>query len=245
MRTPAVYKRWSSSPQRTQRFCYFAWRRPRDTHPGQRVCGCTKGQSLSLGWGRGRVKVQRKGKRRGGDGEGEGASKDSPASSGAPGEEAPGSRPGQGVGEWRRELGVGRSRLFHIPRRRGGCGDGLGRRQGQRVEGREGVGAANGVHRALGGPRKAPRGRAGAGGGQGRGGRTPRQRRGRPAPGAGGLAGKVAPQSCAQRWALFSEGSLAGACTFLFALAKPKVIQFALITTISPELSPDSDRRSL
>lgn len=45
--------------------------------------------------------------------------------------------------------------------------------------------------------------------------------------------------------ALFSEGSLAGACTFLFALAKPKVIQFALITTISPELSPDSDRRSL
>lgn len=178
MRTPAVYKRWSSSPQRTQRFCYFAWRRPRDTHPGQRVCGCTKGQSLSLGWGRGRVKVQRKGKRRGGDGEGEGASKDSPASSGAPGEEAPGSRPGQGVGEWRRELGVGRSRLFHIPRRRGGCGDGLGRRQGQRVEGREGVGAANGVHRALGGPRKAPRGRAGAGRGQGRGGRTPRQRRG-------------------------------------------------------------------
>lgn len=45
--------------------------------------------------------------------------------------------------------------------------------------------------------------------------------------------------------AQFSEGSLAGACTFLFALAKPKVIQFALITTISPELSPDSDRRSL
>lgn len=45
--------------------------------------------------------------------------------------------------------------------------------------------------------------------------------------------------------ALFSKGSLAGACTFLFALAKPKVIQFALITTISPELSPDSDRRSL
>lgn len=33
--------------------------------------------------------------------------------------------------------------------------------------------------------------------------------------------------------------------TLLFALAKPKVIQFALITTISPELSPDSDRRSL
>lgn len=45
--------------------------------------------------------------------------------------------------------------------------------------------------------------------------------------------------------AQFSEGSPVGACTFLFALAKPKVIQFALITTISPELSPDSDRRSL
>lgn len=45
--------------------------------------------------------------------------------------------------------------------------------------------------------------------------------------------------------ARISEGSPAGAGTFLFALAKPKVIQFALITTISPELSPDSDRRSL
>lgn len=45
--------------------------------------------------------------------------------------------------------------------------------------------------------------------------------------------------------AWISEGSPAGAGTFLFALAKPKVIQFALITTISPELSPDSDRRSL
>ena len=86
------------------------------------------------------MKVRRKGKRRGGDGEGEGASKDSPASSGAPGAEAPGSRPGHGVGEWRRELGVEQSRLFHIPRRRGGCGDGRGRRQGQRMEGREGGG---------------------------------------------------------------------------------------------------------
>ena len=62
--------------------------------------------------------------------------------------------------------------------------------RGKEWRGEKGVGAANGVHRALGGPRKAPRGRAGAGGGQGRGGRTPPQRRRRPAPGAGGLAGK-------------------------------------------------------
>lgn len=140
MRTPAVYKRWSSSPQRTQRFCYFAWRRPRDTHPGQRVWGVHEGaepfSGVGAGAGEGPEEGETEGRRRGRGG----ASKDSPASSGAPGEEAPGSRPGQGVGEWRRELGVEQSRLFHIPRRRGGCGDGRGRRQGQRMEGREGGG---------------------------------------------------------------------------------------------------------
>lgn len=60
-----------------------------------------------------------------------------------------------------------------------------------------------------------------------------------------GAAGKWLGDKFPAAHAQFSEGSPAGACTFLFALAKPKVIQFALITTISPELSPDSDRRSL
>lgn len=79
---------------------------------------------------------------------------------------------------------------------------------------------------------------------------APQWRRGRlhplpPAPEPLGASQENGSAKLRAARALFSEGSLAGACTFLFALAKPKVIQFALITTISPELSPDSDRRSL
>lgn len=64
-------------------------------------------------------------------------------------------------------------------------------------------------------------------------------------PGPGLLRCQKAPGEFPAARASISDGSPAGAGTFLFALAKPKVIQFALITTISPELSPDSDRRSL
>lgn len=118
--------------------------------------------------------------------------------------------------------------------------------------GKSGLGRARGVHGAAAGPPKAP--------GQGRRwrGRTTapilpalRSREGgvhrppQPAPEPLGASQENGSAKLRAASALFSEGSLAGACTFLFALAKPKVIQFALITTISPELSPDSDRRSL
>ena len=152
---------------------------------------------------------------------------------------------GSGGGSW----GSRQSRLFHIPQAARGLRGWLGEASGAKNGGeKRGWGPRTASTGPQGSPEKrlgtelGPEGdRAGVAGPRGSAGGA-RPPPGPRAPGASQESGSAELRAAR---ALFSEGSLAGACTFLFALAKPKVIQFALITTISPELSPDSDRRSL